>query len=350
MNAGELLRGLVERYSPSGEEQAVVEFHVAAMEALGFQAKVDEAGNSAGQRGDGDQEILLLGHIDTFPGKIPVREEDGRLYGRGAVDAKGPLAAFTMAASAVQPPPGWRVTVIGAVGEEADSRGALALLNRPAPAFLIIGEPSSWERVCLGYKGTVGLQACIESEEFHSSASPVSQAPCDALFAWWAAVLEQCRMVNEGKPRNFDQISPTLRSLASDSDGLRGRASLQASFRLPLEFDLAAFQTALTSFMPPGMHLTWGQGIPAYRAEKNTPLVRAMLAGIRGAGGQPGFSLKSGTADMNLTAPIWGCPTVAYGPGDSSLDHTPQEHIVLAEYLTSIAVLQATLLSLFQAG
>lgn len=83
--------------------------------------------------------------------------------------------------------------------------------------------------------------------------------------------------------------------------------------------------------------------VPAYLAEKNTPLVRAFLSAIRRMGGKPAFALKSGTADLNLTAPVWGCPAIAYGPGDSNLDHTPNEHISLSEYRQSIAILREVL-------
>jgi LysW-gamma-L-lysine carboxypeptidase len=72
-------------------------------------------------------------------------------------------------------------------------------------------------------------------------------------------------------------------------------------------------------------------------------LVSAFLAGIRAAGGQPGFVLKSGTADINIVAPAWGCPAVAYGPGDSALDHTPEERLELAEYQRAVQVLCAVL-------
>jgi LysW-gamma-L-lysine carboxypeptidase len=82
---------------------------------------------------------------------------------------------------------------------------------------------------------------------------------------------------------------------------------------------------------------------PPYRGDKSNPLVRAFLAAIRAQGGEPGFKLKTGTADMNILAPAWGCPCVAYGPGDSALDHTPDEHILLSEYHRAIAVLDAVL-------
>jgi len=49
--------------------------------------------------------------------------------------------------------------------------------------------------------------------------------------------------------------------------------------------------------------------------------------------------MKTGTSDMNIAAPAWGCPILAYGPGDSALDHTPDEHIDLDEYLRAVRVL-----------
>ena len=68
-----------------------------------------------------------------------------------------------------------------------------------------------------------------------------------------------------------------------------------------------------------------------------------LLRAIRAEGGRPRFKLKTGTADMNIVGLAWGCPIVAYGPGDSSLDHTPDEHIEIDEYLRGIDVLTRAL-------
>jgi LysW-gamma-L-lysine carboxypeptidase len=73
--------------------------------------------------------------------------------------------------------------------------------------------------------------------------------------------------------------------------------------------------------------------------------VKSFLGGLRSiaATEKLGFVLKTGTSDMNVVAPVWKCPIVAYGPGDSSLDHTPDEHLELDEYWKAVQVLEQTL-------
>jgi len=136
----ELLRGLVEIPSVSRREGEAVEWLVARMGERGFHASVDDAGNAIGEIGDGPIHVVLLGHIDTVPGEIPVRVEGDDLVGRGAVDAKGALAAFVSAATI--PVAGVRVTVVGAVEEESPtSKGARHRATQPAPDWCVVGEP-----------------------------------------------------------------------------------------------------------------------------------------------------------------------------------------------------------------
>jgi len=94
-----LLHRLVEIYSPSHSEGEISGFLVATMRELGFDAHQDEVNNAIGILGSGPKTIILLGHIDTVPGRIPVEIREGKLYGRGSVDAKGPMACFVAAAA-----------------------------------------------------------------------------------------------------------------------------------------------------------------------------------------------------------------------------------------------------------
>ncbi len=102
MGEFDTLVGLVSQYSPSGQEHGAVEWLVARMKALGYgEAFIDDAGNAVGVMGSGGKQVMLLGHIDTVPGEIKVEQCGDLLYGRGAVDAKGPLASFVDAVAKV---------------------------------------------------------------------------------------------------------------------------------------------------------------------------------------------------------------------------------------------------------
>lgn len=90
-----LLRRMLEIPSLSYEERPLAELLVRSMRELGFDARVDEAGNAVGEivRGgtravDGPT-VMLLGHMDTVSGEVPVQARDGLLYGRGRWTPRG---------------------------------------------------------------------------------------------------------------------------------------------------------------------------------------------------------------------------------------------------------------------
>ncbi|HWV35520.1 MAG TPA: M20/M25/M40 family metallo-hydrolase, partial [Thermomicrobiales bacterium] len=166
----ELLRALVAIPSLSHEERHAVEFLRGAMASRGFELLDSDAGSAVGRIGSGEKHIVLLGHIDTVPGHIPVEIRDGVLWGRGAVDAKGPLATFVAAASAAADRLNATITVIGATGEEViGSPGANEVATWPAPDFCIIGEPSGWDAVCLGYRGSYSLIYTLTRSTRHTA-------------------------------------------------------------------------------------------------------------------------------------------------------------------------------------
>lgn len=339
-----LLEALLSIPSPSGAEDAIAGYLVRQMTTLGFQAHRDEVGNVLGTVGSPDaaREIVLLGHMDTVPGLIPMREEGGRLYGRGAVDAKGPLAAFVMAAARVAPQlTQARISVIGTVEEETHGRGArhLARTSR-APYCTIIGEPSDWEGVTLGYKGLLSADYRLLQPGGHSAGE--APGPAEKAVAFWNRLVAHTTEYNDGRSGHFGTLDPALRDFSTFSDGLNDGVAMNIVMRLPPGLQEADIKQVMERWCN-GAELKFYPSDPPFQAEKNTPLVRAMLRAIRAEGGRPRFKLKTGTSDMNVVGPAWGCPIVAYGPGDSSLDHTPDEHVKIDEFLRSIDVLARAL-------
>ena len=133
----------------------------------------------------------------------------------------------------------------------------------------------------------------------------------------------------------------------ADHDGFRDTASLSIGFRLPPDFDVGGLMKQVEAWSE-GAELRFEHADAAVRMDKNTPVVRAFLSGIRQAGGTPRFKMKTGTSDMNILVPVWGCPALAYGPGDSKLDHTPDEAIDLEEFGRGVDVLTHALRQLAQ--
>jgi [amino group carrier protein]-lysine/ornithine hydrolase len=336
------LTGLVQHYSPSGMEGKAAAWLVERMKTLGYtQGAIDPAGNVIGSLGEGPRQAVLLGHIDTVPGEIPVRVEQSILYGRGVVDAKGPLAAFVDAAARVGVQPGWQIVVIGAIDEERDSTGARYIASRYRPEFVLIGEPSQWERVAIGYKGIAWARVRVHRTQTHTASG--HESACEAALACWERVRDWTDDFNHGRKRTFERVLPTLRGMSSGDDGLTEWAELRIGVRLPTSLHPDAWYAQLQTLVGEGSVARDSYAIKAYQTNKNTPLVRAFLAAIRANGGEPGFVLKTGTADLNIVAPAWGCPAVAYGPGDSNLDHTPNEQLSLEEYGLAVKVVAEVL-------
>lgn len=343
INEVDFLTAMLRIPSLSGQEAEVANFLAAQMRGFGWEAYVDPSGSAIGHLGDTGPLIVLLGHIDTVPGDIPVRIEGDLLYGRGSVDAKGPFATFVMAARRAQLAGNLRcrIALVGATEEEAaSSRGAHYAKDQYAPQLCVIGEPSGWDRITLGYKGRLLAHYRYEQDSAHSAGEQRS-AP-EHMTDFWASVQSLCAKHNLGHTRLFEQMIPSLRRVASGGDGLTDWVEATIGIRLPEGVNPDALADELEAMAMPATLRCEG-GCPAFRSPRTTPLVSAFVRSIRKAGGQPGFLHKTGTADMNVVGPAWGCPIVAYGPGDSQLDHTPNEHVSISEYRTAIAVLSDVL-------
>jgi predicted acetylornithine/succinylornithine family transaminase/N-acetyl-ornithine/N-acetyl-lysine deacetylase len=350
-----LLQNMLTIPSYSRQESVLAHYLVEQAQLLGLHSYVDDVGNLIAsthpcEKNASSQPIILLGHMDTVRGYIPVRLQDGVLHGRGAVDAKGPLAAFLCAAGRLahfshadsfQHP----IVVIGAVEEEsASSRGARALVERYQPFACIIGEPSGSQAVTIGYKGRLLVEYCVTLPAHHSAGS--IQNGNEVAVTFWNRVYQFATEWNKQYAANstFAALMPSLRNFSSTQDGLEDQALLRIGFRLPPSYDIEALRTQLVQWADQDeAHISFSGEETAFQTTRTTPISSAFISAIRATGGQPVFKHKTGTSDMNVVGPVWGQNIVAYGPGDSRLDHTPKEHIHIAEYIQAIDVLELVL-------
>ncbi len=332
-----LLRGLVEIPSTSRREGEAVEWLVARMSERGFRASVDDAGNAVGEIGAGPKEVVLLGHIDTVPGEIPVRIEGDELARR--VRGRGDKVVD-----------GVRVIVVGAVEEESPtSAGARYRATLAAPYWCVIGEPSGWDAITVAYKGRLVLRIALTRDARHGAAPGPTVAE-EGLALW-----ERLRVAAAGhatSSRAFDRLDCRLEAVSTkDPDGLAERAELRVGYRLPPGIDHRDVTEQALTLVRAGvagrersvLDITVDAAEQPVRTSRTTPLARAFARAIADEGGQAAFKEKSGTSDMNLLAPSWRCPMVAYGPGDSRYDHTPIERLPLGDYVRAISVLQGVL-------
>lgn len=336
--AEKLLRELVEIPSVSGDEGRVAGYLANAARGFGFDAGIDAAGNMIASRGPaGAPTIMLMGHMDTVPGQARTRQEGSLLYGRGTIDAKGPLAAMLCGAARADIGAA-RVMVAGTVQEETTGYGAEHLGQTQSPACAIVGEPNGWSGVGIGYKGRVTMRYDVRRPACHT-ASP-GQKATEAVIEFWNLLLAYV-----GTQGPSDRVFDRPIATAYEFSGTIERATIDIWCRIPPGFDLPAFEHYLNQNKADG-ELTVSDRTPGIRLGPRTPAISALCGAIRGQGGQPRLKLKSGTADLNVVGKYWDIPMAVYGPGDSSLDHTDHEHIDLHEYATSITVLTGAVESL----
>ncbi|MWV63535.1 [LysW]-lysine hydrolase [Halorubrum sp. JWXQ-INN 858] len=336
-----LLYDLVSIPSPSGEEAAAAERLLDFFEANGREAWIDEVGNV---RAPADDAVLLTSHIDTVPGDIPVEvtpaaaddpvAEPGEpvLWGRGVVDATGPLVAMAVAAVATG------VSFAGVVREETDSAGARHLVaERDAPDAIVNGEPSGWDGVTLGYRGFLAGTYVNTSESGHSS-RPEPNAIQHAI-GWWHGV-EEAFTPADPETAVFEQVTtkPVSMDGGLTDDGLAVEATMDVQLRVPPSRTIDEVHELAEAELTTGS-VHWKEPIPPVMESPRTDLARAFRVAIRGAGGDVRLIRKTGTSDMNLFAAEWDCPMVTYGPGDSDLDHAPDERLALSDLDRATAVL-----------
>jgi LysW-gamma-L-lysine carboxypeptidase len=351
---------MVEIYSPSGEENRLAEFLIGEMSKLGFRVNLDAVGNVIGKVGDGRPRVLLCGHMDTIPSLLPVNVVGDVLYGRGAVDAKAALATMIIAASQlVKEDYAGEILVVGAVDEEGKGRGVKHLVDEELDVdYAIFGEPTNVETVTIGYKGSLLLKIVCETETGHSSAPWLFENAVEKAIEIWFTI-KGLKMPGERPESRFHSLSFCLRRIEGGGEGsvVPPRCEVYIEIRIPPSITVEQIRKRISEIIKKyseenpkvKVELEVMDYTEPFMADKRSTLVKAFSRAIwRVRGKQPRLIYKTGTGDMNVFGNSTGKTTVTYGPGNSHLDHTPNEHVSLNDYLESINVLKEALKNLNQ--
>ncbi len=338
---------LISTPSPSFQEGAVAKLCHSYLQQFSFEdAWIDEAGNAVATnyphlKGD-RPDLLLFGHMDTIAIPMPYKREKDRICGRGSVDAKSPLASLLSAAATQEVP--YKLMVAGVTEEEVESsRGIRHLLTYARPKMAINGEPSNTNGVTIAYKGRLVVECRTQGKASH--AGMASENPIERTIEYY----EKLRAIYPLHKRNFDNVVINLTQISAGSKDALNVVPEAIDFvmdvRVPPSISNSEVISNFRKAAPHQVKVSVHESIAGVETDINHPLVRAMVSSIRQEGLQPRYVKKSGSADMNITSHA-GIPTIAYGPGDSSLDHTPHEFILLKDYLQSIEIMKKTLLNL----
>ena len=190
----DLARGLIDIDSTSGREAEATDWLAGRLRERGYrvtqQPVVDDRVNIIATVGLAEPEIVLSTHIDCVPPFFPSRVEGDVLYGRGACDAKGILAAEISALDRLRAAGEERVGLLVVVGEEHGSHGAHAA-NRLATRcrYLINGEPTD-NRLATATKGAYRVRLSASGRAAHSAYPELGESAVDKLLDALVALRE----------------------------------------------------------------------------------------------------------------------------------------------------------------
>lgn len=187
MNLFELTRKLIDTPSVTGDEKAVGEFLESHLKSLGYSVELQEVEKDRFNviaTTDASPRVVFSTHMDTVPPHIVSSEDQERIYGRGACDAKGIIAAQISAAERLR---GEGINSIGllfTVDEETGSLGAqVANKNKPAPPpeYLINGEPTD-NKLARATKGSLRLTLKTSGRASHSAYPEQGESAIEKLL------------------------------------------------------------------------------------------------------------------------------------------------------------------------
>ena len=320
MHPFELTRRLVDIESISGNEEGLGEYLHQHLQKLGWEVRripveahrFDLYASISGR----SPEVVFSTHMDTVPPFIPSSEDEEKIYGRGACDTKGIIAAMISAAGRLRDE-GLPVALLFVVGEERDSLGArVANGHAPGSRYLINGEPTE-NRVAIASKGALRVEITAKGKMAHSAYPELGESAIDKLLN----VLDPLRRLK--LPEN-PEVGPTTMNIGIIEGGrapnvISDHAKAHLLYRLvgPAE----ELKKRITAAAGPKVQVDFVLEIPFVK--------------LRTFPGLP-TTVAAFTTDIPALSQ-WGEP-VLFGPGSIHVAHAAGEYIEKKQLLEAIEI------------
>jgi len=364
---GQLASDLVRTPSISGAEGAVAARLIEAMRNAGFHdIWTDRVGNVVGRYGTGQgPKLLYEGHMDTIDVGNPgawTRDpfggiiENGILYGRGAVDMKGALAAMIFGVKLLAEAGvslGGDLLVAFVVQEEpCEGMAVRALIEEEGvqPNYVVLGEPTNLG-IYLGQRGRVELEVTTYGRAYHSAAP---QGGVNAIYSAARLVfgiqLLESQLLNDPVLGQGSVAVTHIASEAGSRNAIPDRCTLIVDRRLTLgETEARAISEIQQIIKREGVQaevatatyeITTYKGYvgrgrkycPPWLIPEDAPLVRkAMRAVERALEFHPRLGVWPFSTDGVYTMGEAGIPTIGFGPGEERYAHAADEQVRLAD-------------------
>ncbi len=308
MRLFELARKLIEIESITGNEKQVAFFLRGYLSDLGYGVTLQEVAPDRYnvQAFLGEPVVIFTTHLDTVPPYIAFREDDEFIYGRGACDAKGIIAAQIEAAERLRAAGETRVGLLFVVGEERNSAGAILANRNPCSSrYLIDGEPTE-NRLALASKGSLRVELIARGKSAHSAYPEQGES----------AILKLLDVLQD------------LRGLGLPSDPELGRSTcnigvIEGGTKPNVIPDFARAELMFRSVVPPGDLKRCLESLVRDRCEIHytfeVPIVRmGVMEGFR-------TTVVSFASDVPFLD-RWGTPFLV-GPGSILDAHTDHERL-----------------------
>jgi succinyl-diaminopimelate desuccinylase len=329
---------------------------------------------------NGHIDVVEAGHgwsVDPFAGVV----RDGRLYGRGACDMKGGLAAAVVALETIRAA-GIRfdgaLEVSGTVDEESGGYAGVAYLarqgrfSRPQVDHVIIPEPLAVDRICLGHRGVWWAEIETLGRVAHGSMPFLGQCAIRHMGAFLNRIERHLLPRLATKQTAMPVVPPDARRSTLNVNALHGGQAedhgglpspvvpdscrMTIDRRFPIEEDLAEVKAEVVAILEQLRHdrpdfryrIRDVMEVLPCQTDPGAPVVRAVALAIeRVMGRRPQMVCSPGTYDQKHVLRIGHLDDcIAYGPGRLELAHQPDEYVEIDDLVSSAKVMAAAALRL----